>query len=1029
MRRVVWAASCWMLSVVSLGAQMPAPRPSVVLQQADRLIVEVLVDENGFVDQAFLNPALRPNLQVLGDAGSTDLVVKNVSQDRSYSVHIGTLKFGLEPRTQHRVSLLDVMAALNGQADKKLELKRLDSLPVQHPVASFALGALSQPRPLSRPQDVVRDSQTKRIAVTVPIREDGIRDATFLNSKNPALVAEAGEASLVDFQFQNLSATSDFTIRLGSKTLLLSQRSQSSLAVQDLLPELVPVNGLLRGEFSVVDGNGTPIPDGLGYFVVGTSAMVGESNEPAEQEAQTVPTPLQSVVQAISQTPLFVASTAASQDPTAIRSPRKGAEAAQLAAPAQPTAPATPQSASATSPPLPPAQERLVRIPLNGVGVDDWGFRNLRNPPYLLRGSPGENVSAARDTFRNYVAARAEALTDPSVKAAMVEGIGGIDSHFKEAQGRYQQAVAIGDARARAAATPPEDPWARLALLYMTDIEFVNDAIDRTFTITFDIPTPARIANATAATLASERADFEKRSGLRVGDCKETCRVLLNLPYKSPQRFGVRWLAGESNAPDLLDFVTWYAHINKPQPAVAFTVSLFDENAAPAENTAYVSLVPLSSLREATSKTAWILSPTISANREPFVADTATLATDEGRQFPGDVRRVLNGVARLRLVQTLGSRADAFVEFGFKGGPLGEKGYNGTVTTPTYQVNVNSVPGTRLSFGRFVFAQPANAIAIREFGEGFRLSLRNKAALSYVVKRESATGTPDTGNRDDKVLLFELNNIVGRRWPSVRGLNFIGLFGQDRAPESKHQYWTAGFDFQFSVPDSSFSGTAAYYHSDRKALGTETTPPILRGKGNVGLATFGYTWFRRPTSPAQATQKVASSVRGEWARGSGDRRSTTDQDESYLGETSAFAPENNLFLALFSGKFVVGADNTSLRLAGLRNKQYFAVVYQEERFTPLEAIAKLIQVPEADIASRLFRAGVRSYHFSGDIYDGNERHDGGREFFLDSTIETPAGVRAGLNVTYYKPGSAVRDFFTDSSIWSVIARLTVSLGS
>ena len=844
-----------------------------------------------------------------------------------------------------------------------------------------------------RPQTVLRDSASGRTVIEISIHESGILDASFLNQQNPPNLRRLAPIDSVDLQFRNLTTTTDFQVRIGATRLSLPQSHWISIPLREVIAAL---DGQTAGQFEVWS-NGSTIPDGVGYFVVTPAA-------PAPTAA--APPPTFAPAQAATRDPILPLSI----DPSS----RVASAVSRLLKP-------VPTSSGVQTV---EERRRIVQIPLNGVGVDDWEFRNLRNPPYLLMPGRGENEKTLGDTYRREVARKAD-QTEIGTKVA--KGIEDIDKEFTLATDAYEKARNDPEPSVREKAHPPQNPWARLALLRATDIEFINESVDRTFTVTVDIPTPVKIADAkTTYERDAQRTDFEVQSGLKLGECvtgpPATCKVVINLPFQSPKAIAAQWLAGE-DPEEALNFITWYRNINKGQPAVTFSVNFFDENATPAESAAYVSLVPLSSLREATSKTGWTLSPTLGASREPLVGDKAEFSTEEDKRFPGDIRRQFTGAAKLTLKQTLGSRADATVEFAFKGGPLGEKGYTGAVSTPMYQVNINSVPGLRLSFGKFLFANPANNIAVREVGEGFRIGIRNRLAVSHLFKRESLDGAPDTGNNDHKVYLFEANNLAGRRWTSVRGVNLLVSLGWDRAPKTKHRYWTAGFDMQFAVPDSPFSGSAAYFHSERTPLGNETDPAIVRGTGDVAFTTVSYSYFKKPTSPTQPSRKVGFSVRGEWGLGSGDKRSTP-RDESYLGETAAFAPDV-FFLSTFAGKLsVIGPAIT-----GLRNKQYFAAVYQEERLTPLDVFAKLLTIPEGDIASRLLRAGLRAYYFNGDIADDNDQHDAGRELFLESQIETPAGVKSSLAVSYFRPGTAIRDYFKNRSLWSVVSKVTVTLGS
>lgn len=816
------------------------------------------------------------------------------------------------------------------------------------------------------PPTVFRDAD--RVVVRIDIREAGFVDERFLSQRTPPSLVGLAPSDRVFLEFSNLTTTSDFAIRLGTLSLTVRQSSRVTAALDAVLAA-TGEGSVARIEVTTLEG---------GAVAVGYVRIREESPVTPQAQASRPPAEQAAVV---------------AGDPSTRR--------------------ATVFFERAVVDPLPGQRDDrrpVVAIPLNGVGVDNWDFRNLRNPPYLL--TPPNDAEGD--------ALKARYLTELRGQAQKAGRFKEIDDAIMRISEEYRQAVKAASGRTR-----PEDPWVRLAMLRYSQISFINNSIDRTFTVTVDIPLPASIREATtSASRDAARATFEADNGVRLGDCVQgpppVCKVVITVPFQSPQRLPIRLLAGD-NKDTLLNFQTWLAAINREQPAIAFAVAFFDENATPAEPTAYVSFVPLSLLRESASKTTWALSPTLTASREPLVGNVSPT-----QPYDGDLRRQFSGSAKLVLKQALGSRADATVEFQFKNGAFGEKDTAGSVSVPLYQVNINSVPGVRLSFGRFLFVNPANSIAVRESGEGFRLSVRNRVSFSHLVKRESAEGKADDANLDHRVYIVEANNLAGQG-RNLRGLNLMALYGRDRAAAASRRYWTAGIDLQFSVPDTPIAGTAALFHSEWKSLTDPPAAPFRQGSGNVGFSAFTYTFFRPAGGGQRETpqpRKVAATLRGEWGFGSGDRTATTTRDDGYIGETAAFSPDV-LFLGMFAGKL----ESFTPRLTGLRQKQYFAFVYQEERFTILDIVAKILGIPDSDVSSRLLRAGARSYLLTGDRPEGLATRALGRELFLESQIETPAGVKSSFTISHFRPGSGLSASFTKEGIWSFVSKVTVTLGS
>ena len=844
-----------------------------------------------------------------------------------------------------------------------------------------ATGLKASAQPVQLPEYVsesVSSDGTRQRIVTIAVSDIGPVEPAFRQGVVAPNLTDFGAGLPVRVRFTNATTTTPLTVRIVGTDHPIGPGVSVELGPEQFGPSAVP----RRFEFTVAPQS-APQVVASGFFAFGSQTaeptVAGSSPTPASVPA-SVPAP---------------AATAA------------GAQATQSrAAPTRnvtTTAPTQTGGQPAGVAPLVSDTRHVTRVQLDGTGVRAALFRNLRNPPYLLAGTPD---------------------TDPEREALIMRFEGRLRASVSTDTARNE---ITGELKTIDSGPAGRQLLARVAFLDESVLEFINESLDRTFSVVMDVPLPLG-PGPTPLSEDKAREAFRQESGYSLGSCggtPTTCKLVLNLPYNTPKRVRASVFIPVSLRATHLHFLDWARYLKESNPPIAFSVNFFDENATPAEPRGYFTLVPRPQVKEQASSTGWMFSPTISVAREPLVRDSDSFGTTADTQYAGSVRRQFAGATTLQLSQSLGARADATVAMAFKGGALGEKDQSGAVKVSTYQVNVNSVPGFRLSFGKFLFAAPAGGIAIREAGEGYRIDYAGRVSAAHIIKRESVDGTADTDNHDSQAFVVEVKNLAPKSLSAVRSINLTASGGFDRARATERQYFTVGGDSTWAVPDTPLSGTLALYHSRRRPNGDLTDPRIVRGRGTVGLVSLGYQIFEKTVVRSdQIRLKPLASIRLDVASGTGDNFDRTDTDTGYLGETAVFAPDSSIFSKLAPRLADVGP-----RISGLKNKNYVATVYQDERFTLFDIVTGILKIPDVDVSSRLTRLTGRVYYFHGSLTEARDAREGAMELLYESQIETPAGVRSKLTIGYFRAGEALRPWLVKRSAWSIVASTTVTLGS
>ena len=410
--------------------------------------------------------------------------------------------------------------------------------------------------------------------------------------------------------------------------------------------------------------------------------------------------------------------------------------------------------------------------------------------------------------------------------------------------------------------------------------------------------------------------------------------------------------------------------------------------------------------------------------------------------YRGARRNRLFGSAQVDMGQTLGDRARGSVSFSFKDGDLGGEDGDGEVSVSQYTVDVFAFNGLSLRFGKYSFAAPSSALAARERGEGVEAGWR-WFSLGHIVKRESLTNVADDGDHDSKVFLLQAHNVPLPQFPLFRRASFLILRGEEDDPENPYTYWTAGGEVSFeraksrkateggaddsppgaSNDKSSFSGSLAFYHSERDAEPAMSgSGGADDGRGTTGLLTLNYSRLsERNIAGELLPQQIAPwSVRLLAGWGTGDDP-TTDRDEGYVGETAAFAPDR-LFLSGFAGEIDTGDMGTIG--PSLSNKIYGGLELSFNRFSPLVALSDFVLRSREAATSQKTVFKIHHYRFREPILG---EKSAGTELNVDFEVERPKSVTWTLNLAYLMVGSALDDIIQDDP-WSVSMRTTVKLG-
>jgi hypothetical protein len=616
----------------------------------------------------------------------------------------------------------------------------------------------------------------------------------------------------------------------------------------------------------------------------------------------------------------------------------------------------------------------------------------------------GQLVSAQTDTtptWRFTIAARsADALPSPTVSRAIE-----IDLVYDEVHNqpdaprlpihntipntnRYRYTIAVDSVGVASwrYLNKRNPPYVETSAAENNEIAFFNRNADRTMVVTIPLSNKAR------GFMQPRRVSGDPH-GVRMETCsRDTCDLVVTLR------------PGETIAVP----ATRFAPDNPlSAPPVAFKVSFFGEETTPANATGYLATVRRPYLTEPDLKTTYNLVGTAATQRDLQgpnpLADDADYGGEHSTHWPASVR--------LSITQLLGNRADATVELQMKTGDFGgvrEAGKDGEdVRLTKYQFNAVGIAGVRLSFGRFLMAAPSNALAIRENGEGFSIGWRH-FSIAQLFRRESEAGVPDVANLDSKVWIVQASNLVSKRLSHLRSVDLIATYGRDEKRDTGYRYGTGGVQVSFNVPSTPLGGTAAIYYSRRRPTpGSEAT----RGEAWSWITSANY---RRLLGSPDGSAGSALSLGVVYAEAPGDDPETAI-DESYIGETAAFAPDR-VFLADIAKR--IPAVGT-----GLRNKSYLGVTVSHEGWSPLDLVARLVGAND-DVISQ---ASLLTYHRYRLDRALNETRQLGSEIGLEFQIETPKGVRSSIKVAKFAAGRAIETLFDRAEPWTASAQVAITL--
>lgn len=506
-------------------------------------------------------------------------------------------------------------------------------------------------------------------------------------------------------------------------------------------------------------------------------------------------------------------------------------------------------------------------------------------------------------------------------------------------------------------------------------LKFDNRTSNRTIVVKFEAPATANLSGYDGK-LSCQRAD--------------ACEVIVNIPKRTAALVPVSAFGGDGTK--------------------SFSVSFVEETEDPAQSTGFFYV---NTKTPPDDSMEWGGAAAVGGALEPDTGGDDTLFSVT-TPYGGGLDRHFNGSGELRFKKTIGDRADADVTVGYKDGDLGAADQTLNLQVNKYRINVYAMNGVTLSFGKFTFAAPTSALAIRERGEGYRLAWTH-FAVSHIVRRESATGEADDDNRDDREVILEANNLSQKSWKFIRSANLIVVYGHQRltAPATEdtpateaHSYMTAGGELFISPTLPNLNATLAVYGSRGRALGGSAFPK------SSGLTTFGtasWTFFDRSST-------LTFSAGASTMRNDGDDATA---NRTYVGEHTLFEPDT-LFIAGLSGKL----DESTGVGPGLSNKRYAGLSYSDERFSPLHLIAKhVLHVPETDIPSKSSTLTWHHYQIGRDALGLRASGDEVNALFQ---VETPANIETQLLLAYFVPRGPLKSVFGDHNPWTISARVKVS---
>jgi hypothetical protein len=463
---------------------------------------------------------------------------------------------------------------------------------------------------------------------------------------------------------------------------------------------------------------------------------------------------------------------------------------------------------------------------------------------------------------------------------------------------------------------------------------------------------------------------------------------------------------------------------NERDEVFEIKVSFRNDIEEPANSTAYITFGGKESgnkavRKERESELTWTPSAAVGAHFDlslPLKEKDEKQVPILSKELPFTGRRQghVSGAAQLDLDYVLTTFADVETTFTFKDGDLGDEEAGTDVTASKYKFKLYNSNGTTLHFGKFDFASPANKIAVNERGEGILLDLgamngmKGNPSFGYIAKRENTTPFGDE-DQDAHSLVFQWNNVPTPTVVHVlRTFHLLAIYGEDDTHDDSHNYRTFGAEIVggTTLRKRSLTGSAAHYRSRRTGL------PNKRGKGDVTLLTLTLNLLRAE----ETAMKASHSVQLLLGRGSADNPQT-EQIESYVGETQAFAPDT-LFLSSLADPLVEGGE--VLVGNGLGNKLYAGLQYTTDQFSLLDQIARLLKM-DAAVESKSTTIALHAYRFRGYL---EGPRNAGWEADLEFGLEASKGIKTSMGVAYLFSGDALA-VEIPKNVWAVTAKISV----
>jgi hypothetical protein len=523
-----------------------------------------------------------------------------------------------------------------------------------------------------------------------------------------------------------------------------------------------------------------------------------------------------------------------------------------------------------------------------------------------------------------------------------------------------------------------------------------------------DSPIPFRWRTARDTTRADLRnADL----GVSIDDCSATagavsCTASATIPPRQKARFSNATLR------------------HSPDDLIRFSVAFFGQTTPPPNSSAFVRLRPPK------RGELLVVPPKFSIGLGIDGGSAYDLSSDLG----GHNRHTF-GTGTTAIGFT-GGAVDGSVSLQFKSGDFGNTQAQ-NVTLSEYQAKVFGPRDFLLQVGQFTFARPSSGIAISERGEGVLFAYR-KFAASYIIHRESDAedGSANPQNDDYYVTLAQMKNVSFQNTRFLDGIDFTIAYGNNKNddrpkdPEpgpplplrkAAYTFTTLGIEARLSFSDvARFSRirnaamSAAVYHSRRNVRPRlEESEELNKGRGTVGLLTFGWRWSgnaalfaetRKSRPPYGPTFTVG--------RGSGDNQGSDVRDEGYLGENAAFAVDK-----IFLSQLSKNKDFEPTVGRGLENKWYAGVQWADARGSLLGWLASYVGKPES-IVSRNTVVALHTYRFANDVHG---RRAAGMEANVEFQVESPQKVTWTLGGAYYHRSRAVELAGLEDDVWQITA--------